>query len=749
MDAAAKTTQSLTEEILPKQPYYLSLSPTRKYRIPPDDERFDEHDIKALQYTTLVGGEADRGVLITRAFFDVRDELLAANKASLSATPKLDPNKPRKKVSLKDWKNKKVEGDSPPKSDDKPNGLAPIKEKEENKRPLEATTKNMDGHRDAKKSIPHSKLEAVRHRSPSPNRRKRLSEADDGHKVMKRPRIDEHTSNGATPRAAKDGVSSKSMRDSATGRAEARALNVPNGRSASSSMAHRAASPRPGSLPNGHPKNMPNGHSTHKRVVSSGEPVSQAVPKLLSPLRIPDLDLGSDKPPRPSPKKKPADTTVLKPPLKKLRPDVEPSPGPKKRKTPVLPPLLSPTLPPIVMEELARLEKQTATPLKEYSQKSSQASGSPDGSKHATKGAKREETIHVDSKTKREEPTEFLVTMKYKKRQAKVIERLLNLPSKKRSEGIKKEDRAPPENTNGVEQSSARKRPRTGTDTNEASKRPRASDAPRPSTPPKQSTAMARIASNSSHAGTPGAANSATPSIQISAEKSRPAIDPEKMQEAQKLFTRHKYYMGIGRQLKHERDAIMKPKVPIKEREHQIAVSAGVQCLLLYMYAVRLESDALNIQQMPQRAQAWRELLPVCRMVRMDCNKNAPLSALVVRIEGIFMSHLGRALCTQHPDAETSKRQMEASKEEHNVWRAADNARRKLGVFNGHSSSPDGGTVGKLIDRLGPWTSPEDLIPIVLEALRRTIRPDGNPWKPNDELAKLEQLTSNGTSSRH
>jgi len=750
MEKVAKSIAHLANHILPKQPYYLSLDPTCTYRIHPDEKRLDEQDIRPLQYTTLVGGEADRGVLITRGYFTVREEPNSQN-APTPATLKIDPNKPRKKVSLKDYKNKKIEGESPPKTEEKEklNGLSTIKEEEVKKR-IDPTPKDMDNRHDAKRPVATAKVETTRQRSLSPERRKRHVDTDDGPKPTKRVKVDDATPNGTAPRLSKDTISQKSMKSAPLAKNEAKDTKPSpaiNGKQASSNSALRSASPKPNSQVNGHTKVSFNGQSMHKRAVSNGEPVSKAVPRLLSPLYFDGLaiDKSSDKvkeapqESRPSPKKRPAEGSNLKPQPKKMKDDRDPSPATKKRRT--LPPLLSPTLPPIVMDELARIEKKSGTPSKETGQRNSQGSDSSVVVKKSAKPA-REDIIHVGNK--KEESAQCIVVMKYKKRHAKTIERLLNLPSgqKKKTEALKKDGR-PRESSGSVEPGTARKRPPTTTDAGEALKRPKTSDNLRPSTPPKQSIAMSRIASNSSQVGTPGVANGLTPSTQGPPERRREPVAPERLQRAQKLHSGYKCFMELGTKMKHQRDAIMKNKVGVPDTEHQVAIAAGVQSLLLYMHAIKLQSDALDLEQQPRRLQSWREVLPLFRAIRADCSKHVQTSALLLRIQGIFMNYMGRALWFVPPKPDVAEKLISASKEEAEVWRLAEQARRKLETCDNESDLSDGGSVGKLIDRLGPWTSPEDAIPISLEVLRRSIRLEGQ-FKPVEELAKIGRSVANG-----
>lgn len=166
-----------------------------------------------------------------------------------------------------------------------------------------------------------------------------------------------------------------------------------------------------------------------------------------------------------------------------------------------------------MMEELAKANK--SAPSKDSSQRSSQRSDSPNGQKRVVKPSKREDTIHVESNNKAQRES-LLVTLKYKKRISKNVERLLALPptsahAKKKSDQLKKDVRATRDRSDSLEPGTARKRPIPAADTSEASKRPRTSETVRPSTPPRQSSAMTRVASNNSQAGTPGLTNGLTP----------------------------------------------------------------------------------------------------------------------------------------------------------------------------------------------------------------------------------------------
>ncbi|KAI0008469.1 hypothetical protein F4779DRAFT_448231 [Xylariaceae sp. FL0662B] len=774
MDEATKTIDSLVKNILPVKAHYLSVSATRRYRPHPDQKRLEEQDIRPLQYTTFVS-DADRGVLLTRAYFDVREEPVNPKNAIGASMPRSDPNKPKLKLTLNDYKNKKrsPDGESPSKPIVQPTKSDAPKGNEAPKKAPDPATKDMENHRDVKKSAPYTKPEARRSRSPSPERRKRGAETEQDPRPVKRNKIENAAPNSANSRPIKDGTPQKAERPAPPEKKppkDSRPQPTVNGRSALSNSGNRDASPKTNVQVNGSQKSAANKDGAQKKTESNSTTSAKtSVPPLLSPIDMSDF---VDKVPGPSPRKKPADSNTLKAPLKKLRDDREPSPTPKKRK---IPPLLSPTLPPVVAEELAReLAKLNRTPSKDSIHKSGQALDSA-SQKKATKSSQREETIHVDNKEeykkedykkdapkkedpkkeehkkeeyKKDERKSMMIKLKYRKQVAKTIERLLALPprSKRKTDILKKDDRAVRDRSDSLEPSTARKRPPAVTDNSEPSKRPKTSDSLRPSTPPRQSSTMTRIASSSSQAGTPGVVNIVTPAAQPP-ERRRPPVDPERVQ---KLQTRGASFVTLGTRLKHQRDAIMKrpaegDKTGVSERDRQVAMASGIQSVVSYLYGFKLQGDAYDLERGTRPTRSLKELLVLFRVTRTDCAKHNTLMALVLRLQGICLVHLGRAMCSSPNDPESVKDIFPNCREQLEVWRQADGARRAMGVYDGSSKS-DGGTVGKLIDRLGPWTSPEEAIPVTIEILRIVIQVNG-PWKPAEALNRVGQVTTNGVLS--
>lgn len=183
----------------------------------------------------------------------------------------------------------------------------------------------------------------------------------------------------------------------------------------------------------------------------------------------------------------------------------------------------------------------------------------------------------------------------------------------------------------------------------------------------------------------------------------------------------------------------------ILERDRQVAVAAGIQCLVSFLLGFKLQSDASDLERKPSSTRPLRELMPLFRVAKADCSRHNALTALILRLQGICLVLHGRILWSYPPDPEFAKEAIANSKDQQDTWRQADGARRAMGVYDGSSKS-DGGPIGKLVDRLGPWTTPEEAIPVTLEVLREVMR-GNDSWKPAEPLTKLGRSTTNGMGS--
>ena len=109
MEAAVKAVQSLSKDPnirLPYEPHHLSLDPNWRARNQVNPKRpFEEWYRVRLQYMTFCS-DADRGVLLTRPGYDMREEEPKPVPKEVTALAKGGGEK--KKLSLSDYKNKKT-----------------------------------------------------------------------------------------------------------------------------------------------------------------------------------------------------------------------------------------------------------------------------------------------------------------------------------------------------------------------------------------------------------------------------------------------------------------------------------------------------------------------------------------------------------------------------------------------------------------------------------------------------------------
>ena len=111
MDGAATLVEQLAH-LLPDQPHHLALSPTRRY---PPDIGFPAKDSR-LQFGTYIS--VDRGVLLTRAHYDIVDEPEAPTTALANAAARPEAKKAVNKVSFENYRQnkQKKQSESPPDS---------------------------------------------------------------------------------------------------------------------------------------------------------------------------------------------------------------------------------------------------------------------------------------------------------------------------------------------------------------------------------------------------------------------------------------------------------------------------------------------------------------------------------------------------------------------------------------------------------------------------------------------------------
>lgn len=747
MEEAVHWIKDLGKHHLPHRPHVLAARPDTRYR-PSNRHLLEEQELVPLQFMTNTS-DADRGILLTRAYFDIHEEPVAPKNHATIAAARSDPNKSITKLSFKDYKNRKKESTPPTggpavmsAAKPAPPTSATPKELPSLKKPPPPPVKDMGTPKEKEvKKGSDTKPESGGPRNPTV--------------ASSLPRKPEHLQK-----------TDKVVSQEKTRPQDPKNAPLTNGRSVLAGLNSRASSPKPGAQVNGAQKSVASKPSTPQKAEKNSNAKS-SVPPLLSPLR---LSFDADVPkPQPSPWKKSEDTGNPKP-SKKPRDDVEPAaPAPKRRKasskaSAKIPPLLSPTLPPLVMEELARLKK--TTPSKDPSLQGRESLESPSSSKDfKTVSKEKDDVIHVESKKPTRES--LVVLLRYKKADTKKrVSRLLALPptpkrdkntstaqkttQKQVPKEAQKQDRTVHERSDGVELGTARKRPRADTDVSrasEGSKRPKTSESNLPTTPLKQATAMSRGASNGSHAGTPGDTSNLTPAFASADRRQTPLADPEKIR---KLSQRHAELQALGKKLKHDRDAIMKPKNGARDppnpsnRDRNTAIGAVLQSILVYMLAFKISDDSRDLERKPRDPSLWSSLLPLMRVVRADCLQSKELLALAVRLQAICHNYLGRSFRT-HPSSNPAvvTELFKCLKEEEQAWKIADSARRELGSSADGSHTDHREVAGRFLDRLGPWTTPEDAIPVALDILKKTVP----QCKIVPQLLHFNESVPNGISS--
>lgn len=770
MEGTAKSIGTLINAYLPGHPHHLSISATAKYTLPAKDSRPDEEIITQLQYMTYLH-DVDRGVLFTRAEFDIlKEPELEYKNAPASQTPRTDPNKPVTKLSLKDYKNRKhqtvsVEGETPKKSATSLSSSATAKQlaseqaschkKQPEAPPSVAREMGRDLEpRKAHPSLP-PKPDIKRPRSPSPDKKKRPSDALDNERAAKRAKLESPMPNGkASSIHSKSATPQMNDRPGSHVKKPSKDLKssaLVNGRSVLGNSTKDGASPRPSSQVNGSQKSTTSSHGTPKKEKAS-------VPSLLSPLGFSADDYEITRPAA----KKTVDSKAIK------KPRDDPDPSPRKTKSKI-PPLLSP-LPEYIRDEIDKgLKDGILKPKVEASQKStptsSQKSNASDSQSTARKGPaksikkEKEDTIHVESKAtekkdgKREEDTKLIIRMKYPKRLAKTVSRLLNLPPRKpdigkrdTSEGVKKEEHAGRDRSISVEPvTTARKRPRMGPDINEppaATKRPRTSDIAQPATPSKQSVTMQRVASSSSQAGTPGAVNT-TPAPPTSSD--RRYNTPADLEKVAKLKKRCADYQNLGTRLKHAREKSLKPPPggnapPNLTRDERLhAMAMAIQIVLSYMIGFQALDESRDAERKARDPSHWKSIFPLLRLYRHECQSSGDVHALLLRLFSICQVWTGRAINSLPLDSNIARDMSQNMKDQETTWKMAEQARKKLDDADGYG----GGEVARLIDRLGPWSSPDEAAPVVLRVLGRAIRLKEG-FTPVRELVDVANSMTNG-----
>lgn len=472
------------------------------------------------------------------------------------------------------------------------------------------------------------------------------------------------------------------------------------------------ASPRSTIQVNGTRPHSDSGRSTPRKP----EAAKASLPALLSPLHpslVEQLDeletdrkrTGDKAPPKSSKTNGP---TAAKKPKSTLR----------------IPPLLSPTLPPIVEAELARLKK---TPPKiELNQRSANTPESPTSARKTKPQPEEEEGRPLEASR--------IVTLKLKKAMAKRAKELLSLPSKSIKDALRKERSMSVEGTPPparkrprllddapIESSSLAKRNKTTGDTVVA--RPAG-----PSTPLKQSTtAMSRVTSSQSH-GTPGNSTGLTPGALDRPPTRADSVEPARARAAGELLRdraaveafreKHEEYRMLGGKLKRQRDDIVRGG-SVTAAEERRANALTFEMVLAYMVAFYSLNQARILERKVLDFAAWESLLPHLTELKRRVQGNRSLRALALQMHAICLEQITASFHTLDPAAAATCFQR---------WAKMERARAPLWVDA--VTACDGVEDRRMKTLVGPWTKVDDAAAATLNILRRWAEREDVQWAP-------------------
>lgn len=440
----------------------------------------------------------------------------------------------------------------------------------------------------------------------------------------------------------------------------------------------------------------------HSRTNSATKP---PIPDLLSPIHL-GLNDDCD-----SPAKKPQEKSKAK---------LPPSSKTSKRPKSLIPPLLSPTLPPVVEEDLARNPPPKAIPIS--------AAPTPavtSGTKLA-KPATGPKIRPGDSGARSR-----IVVLKYKRALKARVQAILSLPSKSRRDALRKERSASEERT---PPSRKRALPAQEAASEAPSKRSRPSvealpSKPRPPTTPlkNNATSMIRALSNTSQANTPGDSTHLTPGTAERPPTSSENLDPATLARSAAQRDRFAKHNKLGSTLKHKKDALVgknsAPSSSIPEAENRRAAALHFEMVLSYMVAFKALNQSRQLERKPPNMDMWESLLPHFQELRLRTSRSRALLALAAQIHALCLEEYCHAFTRldEKLAGAVFHRWVRYAKKRREVWEEGRALAEKVDE-------------GKMRVNLGPWTSVDDAVGAALLVIRRWAGAEGVDWKAELEV---------------
>ncbi|KAF4582068.1 hypothetical protein GQ602_006692 [Ophiocordyceps camponoti-floridani] len=725
MDAAAKTVQSLSQHILPERPHHLSYSPHWRYR-DVGASRFEEWHNTRLQYMTLVS-QADRGFLLTRSHYDMREE---------PPKPVLPPVDKKKKLSLTDYKNKKtarVASSASPPPDPKP--VPKPKPDSHFRRPDPTEDVKMRPPRDAAIDMrlpPKPPSLPPKPSSPSVIKKRVVDAvADEDLRPPKRHKPDDRRPPDRPP-PPRDDAARRRERPPQPMRDKDDSRPPPPPPPPLLLLRCPTADPFPREAA---PPWAPVGALLPARVRATNTPAKldggakSSVPPLLSPLHLGfgdhDRPRGDDDDASSRRDKKRRDDSasapsINKPAIKKAGPQ-PPSCGKRNKNAPFIPPLLSPTLPPAIEAELLKRKK---TP-----------PGPADDKMPRDVSAPKKRTANDNEPSKLGHRRRLVVSLSIPKSLRPSVKKLL----------VKDGQRdGPASDESSLVPTQARKRPMGAGEAESvaAIKRPRTSDmgridvgrvAPTPSTPSKKSTTMSRVSSSNSMAQTPGDAASHPPPDHH--RRPNGQVMPSQQREMTLLHEKEMHLVKRGKKLKHESERILKgahpsksqPPQPPGEKAIKLGCVIGVESLMAFVMAFHAQNLWRGMAGKRHDHLAWESMFPLIEAILAETNRlsanSQPLSALVLLLQAVCVDEvLSCYALLDKPSRRDIDSLLRWERAKARLWPQIRDLNRSIDV-------------AALRLHLSAWYSLDDVTGLALALLRRWCADELVDWLPDPVVA--------------
>ncbi|KAG6122973.1 hypothetical protein E4U14_002343 [Claviceps sp. LM454 group G7] len=468
-----------------------------------------------------------------------------------------------------------------------------------------------------------------------------------------------------------------------------------------------------------------------------------------------------------------------------------PAAAKKPRPTVSIPPLLSPTLPPVIEAELKRRKKTTAEASEEPSRPGRDAV-STKKRPAATRDVEDDVKSVPTAGKKLGHCRRLLVVLQVPKPLRAAFAKIVGPKpepkpeskpeSKRASHGqadrdLDRKPRAGSDEATGP--SLTRKRPNGAAEGADApaAKRPRSSDQgtasarPKhgsPSTPSKKTTAMSRVSSSNSLTRTPTAAiTTSTPSASApapaSASTDRRPNGTDKVPlkgenpEAKILRDKEEKFMAIGKHLKHEADPILQEHrsdtlLGLRNTPRELKVKRGyvlsLESIIAFMLGFHARNTRLAMYNQAGDMHGWHTMFPLMEcllqeMQRMELPNQQPLHAMLLLFFGILLEELIKCpyQCEGLPPPGPSELAVMAQQE-----------RRKVKTWGQVRQMYAGVRDARMRVDVKPWSTVDDVAEGALRVLRLWCREEGIEWTESRAVREnwpvVRAATGQGQHSR-